>query len=112
MVLAVLAVNAVLALLGMWVVPAILRWPAGLGAMLGAAGAQFAVAIVAVFGPTSVDSKPWIAGICLALGTLFAFAYLGILAADFADIHLSFGGGPVTIYSLFGGVAVAGTASG
>jgi hypothetical protein len=56
-VLAVLAADALVALLGMWVIPAILRWPAGLGAMLGAVGAQFAIAVVAVFGPISVDKR-------------------------------------------------------
>ena len=105
-VLVVLAADAVVALLGMWVVPAILRWPAGLGAMLAAVGTQFAIAVAAVFGPMSVDKRPRTAGISLALGTLFAVAYVGLLAADFAGIHLSLDGGPVTIYSLFAGVAV------
>lgn len=57
-VLAVLAADAVVALLGMWVVPAILRWPAGLGAMLAVVCAQFAIAVAAVFGPMSVDKRP------------------------------------------------------
>jgi hypothetical protein len=105
-ILAVLAADAVVALMGVWVVPAILRWPAGLGALLVAVGAQFAIAIVAVFGPMSVDRRPRTAGICLALGTLFAVAYVGLLAADFVGIHLSFDTGPVTIYALFVGVAV------
>src|SRR5215471_14367323 len=105
-VLVVLAADAVLALLGMWVVPAILRWPAGLGALLGAVGAQIAIAVAAVFGPMSVDKRPRTAGICLALGALFAVAYVGFLAADFAGIQLSFDTGPVTIYALFVGVAV------
>jgi len=90
----------------MWVVPAILRWPAGLGALLGAVGAQVAIAVAAVFGPMSVDKRPRTAGLCLALGALFAVAYVGFLAADFAGIHLSFDTGPVTIYALFVGVAV------
>jgi len=105
-ILVVLAADAVVALMGMWVIPAILRWPAGLGALLGAVGAQFAIAVAAVFGPMSLDKRPRTAGICLALGTLFAVAYVGLLAADFADINLSFNTGPVTIYSLFIGVAV------
>ena len=54
----------------------------------------------------SVDKRPRTAGICLALGALFAVAYLGLLAAELAGIHLSFDAGPVTIYALFVGVAV------
>ena len=105
-VLVVLVADAVVALLGMRVVPAILRWPAGLGALLGAVGVQFTIAVAAVFGPMSLDKRPRTAGICLALGTLFAVAYVGLLAADFAVIHVSLNAGPATIYALFIGVAV------
>jgi hypothetical protein len=56
----------------------------------------------------SLDKRPRTAGICLALGALFAVAYVGLLAADFAAIHLSLNAGPATIYGLFIGVAVIG----
>jgi hypothetical protein len=74
--------------------------------MVGAVGVQLAIAVAAVFGPMSMDKRPRTAGTCLALGTLFAVAYVGLLAADFAGIHLSLNAGPVTIYALFVGVAV------
>ena len=105
-ILLVLAADAVVALMGMWVVPAILRWPAGLAALLGAVGVQFTIAVAAVFGPMSLDKRPRTAGICLALGTLFAVAYVGLLAADFAVLPVSLNAGPATIYALFIGVAV------
>jgi hypothetical protein len=105
-VLAVLAADAALALAGMWVVPGILRWPAGLLAMLGVVAVQFAIAVAAVTGPMRVDKRPPAARICLAAGTLFALSYVGLLAADIAGIQLSFDQGPVTIYALFGGVSV------
>ena len=52
-------------------------------------------------GPCLWTSGHGRAGICLALGTLFAVAYVGLLAADLAGLHLSFDRGPVTINALF-----------
>jgi hypothetical protein len=48
---------------------------------------------------------PQTAGISLALGVLFAAAYDGLLALEFAGIHLGIDG-PGTIYGLFVGAAV------
>ena len=105
-VLAVLAANAAVALAGMWVVPAVLRWPGGLAAMLGAVAAQFAIAVVAVIGPMRVDKRSRTAGIYLAIGTLFALSYVGLLATEIAGIQLSIDRGPVTVYALFAGAGV------
>jgi hypothetical protein len=100
-VVAVLAADAGVAVAGLWVVPAVLRAPGGLAAMLGVVAAQSAIAVVAVIGPAQLGKRSRTAGISLAVGALFAAAYVGLLAAELAGAQLSFDRGAVTVYALF-----------
>jgi hypothetical protein len=104
--LLVLTGNAVLSLLGLYVVPSTLGATAGLDALLGATGMQVVLALLALFGPISFDKFPYTMGISLGFGALFAAIYLGFLARDFAGLSLGSDDGLVTLYTLFAGVAL------
>ena len=104
--LLVLGCNAILIVLGLWVIPADLRSIQGLGVLLATVGMQGGLALLALVGPLSFDKYPRTMTISLALGVLFALAYLGILACEFAGIQLSFDTGLGTIYILFVAAAV------
>lgn len=104
--LLVLAGNVVLLALGVHVVPASLESADGWGTLLATIGMQGVLALLALVGPVSFAKYPRTMGISLSLGGLFALAYLGIIASEFAGIQLSFDTGPGTIYSLFVGTAL------
>src|SRR5258706_13048241 len=74
--------------------------------MLGAIGLQGVLALLALVGPFSFDKSPRTEGICLGFGALFAATYLGFLVRDFAGSSLGIDDGPVTISTLFVGVAL------
>lgn len=104
--LLVLGSNAVLLMLGIFVVPAARNSVVAWGTLLATMGMQGLLALLALLGPVSFAKYPRIMGISLGLGVLFALAYVGNLACEFAGIQLSFDTGPGTIYSLFVGVAL------
>jgi hypothetical protein len=104
--LLVLAGNVLLILLGLHVVPATLYSAEGVWALLGATGLQCLLAILALVGPFALDKLPRTAGISLGVGALFAAIYLGFLARDFAGLSFGPDDGPVTLYSLFVGIAL------
>jgi hypothetical protein len=99
--LLVLGCNSGLLLLGLRVVPADLGSAQGPAVLLATVGLQGGLALLALVGPVSFDHFVRTIGISLALGMLFAAAYLGILACEFVGIQLSFDTGPGTIYSVF-----------
>jgi hypothetical protein len=99
--LLVLGCNVVLLPLGLHVVPADLHSVQGLGVLLATMGLQAGLALLALMGPVAFDRYSRTMGISLGFGVLFAVAYLGILACEFAGIQLSFDTGSGTIYALF-----------
>lgn len=104
--LLVLAGNVLLILLGLHVVPATLSSTEGVWALLGATGLQCLLAILALVGPLAFDRFPRTVGISLGFGTQFAAVYLGFLARDFAGLSFGPDDGPVTLYTLFVGIAL------
>jgi hypothetical protein len=104
--LLVLAGNVVLVALGLLVAPSTLSSPEGVWDLLGAAGLQAVLALLALVGPLSLDKSPHTAAISLGFGALFAAIYLGFLARDFAGSTLGIDDGPLTLYALFVGVAL------
>lgn len=103
--LLVLGGNIGLLLLGLLVVPRDLGSAQGLAVLLATMGLQGGLAVLALVGPVAFHHFPRTMGISLALGGLFAMAYLGILACEIAGIQLSFDTGSGTIYALFVGAA-------
>jgi hypothetical protein len=104
--LLVLTGNVILIVLGLLVAPATLSAVEGVWAMLGALGLQGVLALLALVGPGSFDKFPRTEGISLGCGALFAATYLGFLVRDFAGSSLGIDDGPVTLYTLFVGVAL------
>jgi hypothetical protein len=104
--LLVLTGNVILIVLGLLVAPTTLSSVEGVWAMLGAIGLQGALALLALVGPVSFDKFPRAVGMSLGFGVLFAATYLGFLARDFAGSSLGIDDGPVTLYTLFVGVAL------
>jgi hypothetical protein len=106
--LLVLTGNVVSVVLGcLLVVPTTLNSVEGWWAMLGAVGLQVVLALVALIGPFSIAKTPHTGGISLGFGVLFAAVYLGFLARDITGSSFGIDDGPLIIYTLFVGVALA-----
>ena len=95
-----LGCNVILILWGIHVVPAAATLN-GLATTLATMGMQVAIACLALVGPVSFQRYRISSGSAVVFGLLFAAAYLGLLASDFAGIQLGFDSGPGTIYALF-----------
>jgi hypothetical protein len=93
--LLVLTGNLTLVVRGLLVAPSTLNSPEGVWDLLGAMGSQVVLALVALAGPMSFAKTPRTAGISL-----------GFLVRDFAGSSLGIDDGPVTIYTLFIGIAL------
>src|SRR5215813_14223725 len=106
LVLLTLAANVLLIGLGLLVAPSTLNTVEGWCDLIGAAGLQVAIALVALIGPVSLLKNASVAGISLGFGVLFAAIYLGFLVRDFTGSTLGIDDGPLIIYSLFIGVAL------
>jgi hypothetical protein len=82
-------VNSALIVAGVFVVPATARSLNGLGLIAADIGLQVAIAIVGLCGPVSLGRLGDAAGWSLAVGGVFALAYLGLLLLDFAGHPLA-----------------------
>lgn len=101
-----LAGNVLLIGLGILVAPSTLGSVEGWWSLLGAAGLQVALAVVALVGPFSLVKHAGVAGISLGFGALFAAIYLGFLVRDITGSTFGFDDGPLVIYLLFIGTAL------
>ena len=102
--LAAVVANSVLIVAGVFLVPATVRSLEGLGIIAADIGLQVAIAVVGLFGPVSLGRLGDAAGWCLAVGSAFALAYLGLLLFDFAGHPLA-----LSPYEFFVAAALAGS---
>ena len=102
--LAAVVANSVLIVAGAFLVPAAVRSLEGLGIIAADIGLQVAIAVVGLFGPVSLGRLGDAAGWCLAVGSAFALAYLGLLLFDFAGHPLA-----LSAYEFFVAAALAGS---
>ena len=102
--LAAVVANSVLIVAGVFLVPATVRSLEGLGVIAADIGLQVAIAVVGLFGPVSLGRLGEAAGWCLAVGSAFALAYLGLLLFDFAGHPLA-----LSPYEFFVAAALAGS---
>jgi hypothetical protein len=102
--LAAVFANGALIIAGVFVVPATVRSLDGLGIIAADIGLQVAIALVGLYGPVSLGRLGDAAGWCLAVGSAFALAYLGLLLFDFAGHPLA-----LSPYEFFAAAALAGS---
>ena len=102
--LAAVVANSLLIVAGVFLVPATVRSLEGLGIIAADIGLQVAIAVVGLFGPVSLGRLGDAAGWCLAVGSAFALAYLGLLLFDFAGHPLA-----LSPYEFFVAAALAGS---
>jgi hypothetical protein len=99
--LLILGANILFLLLGLRVVPSTLSSPAAWGELLADIGIQVVLGMLALVGPLAFHHYSRSMGITLALGVIFAAAYLSVLGFETGGVQLSFDTGPLTIYALF-----------
>jgi hypothetical protein len=86
---------------GVFIAPSTLSSLEGWGDLLAPIGMQVILGLLALIGPLAFAHYARSMGIALALGVLFAVAYIGLLSFEIAGIQLSFDTGPITVYCIF-----------